>query len=83
MSAAYGWTFTDAGNGQFYVQNYGTKEYIEPNSNGVNGATKTTATPIQPKAAKNAAAAFVTAATIALPIAKATFAVFMAAAYAN
>lgn len=45
VSAAYGWTFTDAGNGQFYVQNYGTKEYIEPNSNGVNGATKTTATP--------------------------------------
>ena len=45
--------------------------------------TKRTTTPIQPKAAKNAAAAFVTAATIALPIATAAFAVFMAAAFAN
>ena len=43
--------------------------------------TKTTITPIQPKAAKNAAAAFVTAAAIALPIAATAFAVFIATAY--
>ena len=45
VSAAYGWTFTDAGEGKFYVQNYGTKEYIEPNSTNTSGATKTVATP--------------------------------------
>ena len=41
--------------------------------------TKRIATPTQPKAAKNAAAAFVTAATIAFPIAATAFAVFIAA----
>ena len=45
--------------------------------------TKTTITPIQPKAAKNAAAAFVTAAAIALPIAATAFAVFIATALAT
>lgn len=34
VSAVYGWTFVDAGDGKFYLQNYGTKEYIEPTEEG-------------------------------------------------
>lgn len=43
VSAAYGWTFESAGDeGKFYVKNYATKEYIEPNNgNSTTGATIT------------------------------------------
>lgn len=34
LSSAYGWTFVDAGEGKFYLQNYKTKEYIEPTTEG-------------------------------------------------
>lgn len=34
LSSAYGWTFVDAGEGKFYLQNYKTKEYIEPTIEG-------------------------------------------------
>lgn len=34
VSAVYGWTFVDAGDGKYYLQNYGTKEYIEPTEEG-------------------------------------------------
>ena len=29
----YAWTFTDAGDGKFYMQNYGTKQYLNTTSN--------------------------------------------------
>lgn len=34
LSSAYGWTFVGAGEGKFYLQNYKTKEYIEPTTEG-------------------------------------------------
>ena len=34
LSSAYGWTFVDAGEGKFYLQNYKTKEYIEHTTEG-------------------------------------------------
>ncbi len=41
VSANYAWTFVDAGDGKFYLQNYKTKEYVEPSSTGYanNGTT--------------------------------------------
>lgn len=45
LSAAYGWTFVDAGDGKFYLQNYKTKEYIEPTNEGNGGnGTRTSKT---------------------------------------
>ncbi len=40
VAASYAWTFEDAGDGKYYLKNYLTNEYVEPNSDGVNGATK-------------------------------------------
>uniref|UniRef100_UPI004024D629 sialidase family protein n=1 Tax=Alloprevotella sp. TaxID=1872471 RepID=UPI004024D629 len=45
LSSAYGWTFVDAGEGKFYLQNYKTKEYIEPTTEGYGqNATRTSKT---------------------------------------
>lgn len=44
INGTFAWTFEDAGGGQFYVKNYATGEYIEPNSNDKDGATTTVKT---------------------------------------
>ncbi len=41
VAASYGWTFVDAGDGQFYLQNYKTKEYVEPTNTGYAGNNTT------------------------------------------
>jgi len=45
-SSKYAWTFEDAGDGKFYIRNYYTGEYIEPdNGEETTGAVTTSATP--------------------------------------
>lgn len=40
----YAWTFTDAGDGKFYMQNYGTKQYLNTTSNKNTTMTETAST---------------------------------------
>ncbi len=42
VAATYAWTFEDAGDGKFYLKNYSTKEYVEPNSTNANKTGNTT-----------------------------------------
>ena len=44
VNGTFAWTFEDAGGGQFYIKNFATGEYIEPNSSEMTGATTTSAT---------------------------------------